>query len=282
LDSVLGLPITSVVFLTPFVACAQIVVGQTMRPQVVFAGGESSVVISLTNPSEQNVEAAFDVRVSQIAGAIAAPLGGPKPWKKAALQSSQSVIENLRISLPAVRVATRFRVEVLDGAMQSVGRLLVLGCPPDILKRLGDLGGERGPGLFDPGEVLAPAMRAAGASFVELERAEALADFAGQLVIAELSGKDAAPQEWRKAAGAAAKRGVAVILLLPADGVARTAGFMDLEGYVTIDASAAGRIAILQRAIPEPLATSAAAQFALVQLAEMLIRPPDATRTDAP
>jgi hypothetical protein len=71
------------------------------------------------------------------------------------------VLEDLPVTLPAVRSATRFRIECA-----GIGRLTVTALPEDALKRLA---GDEPVGVFDPDNKLKPALKAAGVEFADFE-----------------------------------------------------------------------------------------------------------------
>jgi hypothetical protein len=128
---------------------------------VVFAGAPQPVRVAIRNTADQSIETNATSRLFQLSATAAVPVGEAQPWKTLRLLPGQTALEDLPASLPAVRSPTRFRIEC-----PGIGRFTVTALPADALKRLA---GEDAVGIFDPGNTLKPAFKAAGVEFADFE-----------------------------------------------------------------------------------------------------------------
>ncbi len=141
-------------------AWADLEVVPAETPQVVFAGGPAKAALILRNPDGDRREQELSIRIFQLSSATAMPIGERQPWKKVQMLGGQTVIGSVPVTLPEIRAATFFRIEVSspDGV---VARLPILACPRDLLQRLAAFGGETPVGIYDPEARLKPLLHEA-------------------------------------------------------------------------------------------------------------------------
>jgi hypothetical protein len=147
--------------LWPVAAWAQLEFVADESPPIVFAGKAQQLRVAIRNSTDKEVTTDATYRLFQLSATVAVPVGDAQPWKKLHVLSKQTILEDLPVTLPAVRSATRFRVECA-----GIGRLTVTALPEDALKRLA---GDDLLGVFDPNDKLKPALKAAKVEFVDFE-----------------------------------------------------------------------------------------------------------------
>lgn len=184
-------------------------------PCVVFAEKPQKIPVTLHNSGMHSAKE-YRVRIFQRAAGIVAPMGSAQPWKRIELLEGQTAIEELSITLPAVREITRFDLLFFDESGQSLGNVNVVGCPMKWLSKIGDFAGGREVGLWDPEARLKPSLDAATVPTHPFESIDDVASFSGPLVICGLfaddnSLLDRAVDRMRELSS----RGVAVVILLP-------------------------------------------------------------------
>lgn len=156
--------VTILAVLWPVAVWAQLEFVPEESQPVVFAGKPQQVRVAIRNSTDKEITTDASYRLFQLTAATAVPLDDAQPWKKLRVLTKQTIIEELPVTLPAVRSATRFRIDCAD-----IGRLTVTALPEDTLKRLRELAGDEPLGVFDPDNKLKPALKAAGVEFVDFE-----------------------------------------------------------------------------------------------------------------
>ena len=205
------------------------------EPQIIFAGREQTVRVSFP---DKDGERSF--RLWQATAATLVPVGEPKT-----VPTTRTVVETLPVTVPEVRAATRFVIEV--GGVKTV----VLAVPADVLKGLSRLSDkdEQPLGVFDPDAKLRPALKQAGVEYVDFEAEPRDCRF----VIAWTKDEILPASVSRRV-----KAGMALVWVRPH----RLAG-------VLITRWEAGHVVVVP---PAPIET-AAMQFNLVRYAELALTP---------
>jgi hypothetical protein len=236
----------------------EIVVPDT--PQIVFAGTPAAAALKVRNPDPERREQEFSIRLVQLSSSIAMPIGETQPWKKIEVLAGQTVVESVPVTLPEVRAATSFRIEV-SAAGRVVARLPILGCPREMLKRLAEWGGETPVGVYDRDAKLKPMLQKAEIPFTDLEPGDDPAAYRGRVAILGPFASEAGA-DWKDLAGKLAGKGVAVVVLLP-----------QLRAFPFSEAVREGSVVVARGVRVDDLAGSAAQQLALLRLVELALTP---------
>jgi hypothetical protein len=150
--------------LWPLAATAQIQLVADSNTQAVFAGCTQTVKVVLRNPGDESVARDVEIRLFQLAAAGAVPIGDARLWKRINILPRQTVLENTTVTLPEVRAATGFGIELV-----GIGRVRVTAWPHDLLQRLKTLAGDVPLGVFDPDGQLKPPLKQASVTMADFE-----------------------------------------------------------------------------------------------------------------
>ena len=153
-----------VAVLWPLAATAQIELVSDAEPPAVFASQLQNLHITLRNAGDTLATNDVQILLYQLTSATSVPAGKARPWKRIEILPQQTVLETLPIEFPAVRSASRFRVE-----FSGIGSMEVLVYPGDLLKRLNALAGDQPLGIYDPEGQLKPLLKRAVVSSVDFE-----------------------------------------------------------------------------------------------------------------
>ena len=195
-------------------ASAQLVIVGGRTVPSVFAGEARPIEITLRNPTTQPVHADLRTRVYQTTTATAVQLY-ERPWKPLSVLPGQTVIEYAAFDFPAVKAATPFVVQWLEGTNKVIGTIEILAYPLDLLKALRPLAGEEPLGVFDPQNQLKPLLKAASVDYQDLEDT-GLEDHHGKLaIIGPFQSKAQMPEEVGNKIKKMAAKGVAVVWMQP-------------------------------------------------------------------
>ena len=148
----------------PLSAVAQIRLIEEPQSQTVFAGTGQTVCVELRNVGDALVEKDVELRLFQISVGSVVPIRASRPWKRIRMLPHQTILENVPVDFPAIRAASRFRIE-----LSGVGSMTVIAYPPDLLKRLDQLAGDLPLALFDPDRHLKPALKQANVHVADFE-----------------------------------------------------------------------------------------------------------------
>ena len=193
---------------------AQLQLLPDVQPQRVFAGGARTVAATWRNAGDSNVEIDIRTRLIQTSSATAVPLG-EVPWRKLEVLPRQTVLENVQLSVPAVKAETTFLIHWLDATNQVLGRTKVLAYPTNLLAELKPLAGDEPLGVFDPQNQLKPLLKNLKLEFAELENLD-LEDFSGRLaIIGPFSTRAQMRDGLANQIKTLAKKGVAIVWLQP-------------------------------------------------------------------
>jgi len=151
----------------PLAAGGELVWRPDAAPQQVFAGEAQPVKAVIRNRSGQRVAEPVYARLYQVSSATMAPLGKSWFWKRLELLPQQTVLEEIRVSFPQVRIGSSFRLFWLDERGTTLAHTDVWAYPHDLLRPLTSLAGGSPVGVFDPDRRLAPALREQQIEFVE-------------------------------------------------------------------------------------------------------------------
>ena len=156
----------------------------------------------------------------------------------------------------------RLRLEI------SRGRTDLLVYPPDWLKQLKTLAGEKPLGLRDPGDQLKPLLKQAKVEFEDLEKEGGLDAFHGRLAIAIFTSKEQVYSETREHFFARAKQDLALVWIQP---VERKPSAPVIPAHVT--RLGAGAVVIAEPSAIANLKDSALSQLNLLGFAELALNP---------
>jgi hypothetical protein len=193
---------------------AQLQVVPDSRPQAVFGGVNQNIFVQLRNVGGQSVESELRLVLLQTSMATAAR-SSEVSWKRLQVLPGQTALESIRLDFPPVRAETRFLLQWIADGRNVIGQTEVLVYPTNLLTQLKALAGDELLGLFDPADALKPLLRTQAVEFVDL--VEAGTDkFRGKLaVFGPFETKAQMRSSLRADVRALAKRGVAVVWLLP-------------------------------------------------------------------
>ena len=222
-----------------------------------FAGSDIAIKVRIENPGQAAIDGKLFTRLWQLSSATLVPLGEAMPWWDGRIEAGKSVDATARIALPAFRTATRLRLQLLAADGAPAGKLDVTAIPRDWLR--GEIAAlPAPPALYDPQGRLAPAFAKLGIEATILNETAEFARITSSLVILVF-------QSETEVLSAASQR-------LIARGV----------GVVWIQESQTpGESAMVRGIIPlgTDLATSAPAQFRLVQWMREALRRKQSHRT---
>lgn len=155
---------TLLVLLWPVVAFGQLELVSDAPPPAVFAGKAQVMRVAIRNPGAKTVELDATLRLFQATSGSVVPLGEARPWKKLQVLPKQTVLEDIPVTLPAVRAATRFRLDC-----PGLGRVMVTGYPEDLLKGLTGLAGGQPIAVVDPDNKLKSLLQQSKVEFADYE-----------------------------------------------------------------------------------------------------------------
>lgn len=150
------------------VAASELSLSLKDKRLAVFSGGVREIQLLLKNGGPaRSVE--LEYRVFQLAGAVAAPLGGRVAWKSLPLNAGQTVLETVSVSLPEVKAETRFAIKIFQAnGAGEIGAVTFLGYPTNLLAQLKEPLRSRDLALFDEKDLFAPALTKAGIQFTRV------------------------------------------------------------------------------------------------------------------
>jgi hypothetical protein len=167
----------------PLPAWCQLEILPAAVPQQVFSGPVRKLKIEFRNPTDKTVEITLSTRIYQAASATIMPMGEVQPWKTLAMLPRQTILENISLDFPDVRIATRFQVHWLDEKKTVTGWTEVIVYPDNLLKKLSTLAEEKPLGLLDPDKQIGPLLTREKVEFKVLENSLGVEEFQGRLVI---------------------------------------------------------------------------------------------------
>jgi hypothetical protein len=150
--------------LWPLTATAQIQLVPEADPPAVFAARPQNLRITLRNVGETTATSDVQTLLFQLSSATTLPIGKARPWKTIRILPGQTVLETLTLEFPAVRSASRFRVE-----LPGIGSMEVIVYPNDLLRRLNTLAGDQPLGVYDPDGQLKPLLKHAAIRMADFE-----------------------------------------------------------------------------------------------------------------
>lgn len=239
-------------------------------PQQVFAGGARPVEVRLRNAAAEPAHVEVRVQLLQLSSATAAVVGTPRVWKALTVQPSQTVVESAIVEIPAVWVATRFAVRWLDAGGRLLGVTELWAHPENLLDALKLLAGGQPVGLAEGKATLRPALAARGLAIAELKRGEDWQEFRGRLAFV-VAGPEVIQGELRLEPPllARAKEGLAVVWFQTPPTISPPA-----PPWAERLRVGRGTVLLVSASMLEGFDRSAAAQLALVRLAELALSPP--------
>ncbi len=193
---------------------AQLQVVPEHRPQALLGGINQNIAVQLRNIGGQAVESELRLVLLQTSMATAVR-SGALPWKKLLVLPGQTVLESATVPFPAVRAETRFLLQWIEGRSNVIGVTELIVYPTNLLTELQSLAGGVALGVFDPADELKPLLRGLKIEFQDLQ-VSGTDKFAGRLAIfGPFAAKSQMRAERREDIRAVAKRGAAVVWLLP-------------------------------------------------------------------
>ena len=214
-------------------------------PARVFAGAGRALPVLWRNTGDVAVAADVRMRLLQTSSATSTTIG-EWPWKKLQVLPGQTISDRAMLDFPEVKAETRFLVQWLavgsgtsfqpvhegdatknpaspSGAEQTgrmpvplLGTTEVLVYPTNLLAELKPLAGEDQPvGVFDPGNVLKPLLKAVGVEFEDLEDS-GVASFRGKLaIIGPFTSREQMPGDLAERIEKLARKSTGVVWLQP-------------------------------------------------------------------
>ncbi len=263
-----GTGIIPLICLLPVTVVAQLRVLSGTAPQRVFASQAQNIAVHFHNPASTPAVAELYTRLYQASSATAVPVAGAA-WKKLQVLPGQTVLESAALDFPAVKAETQFIVQWLEGTNHVLGTTSVLAYPPDLLKELKPLSGEKPLGVFDPQNQLKPLLKAARVEAQDLEEA-GLENYTGTLAII---GPFKSSGQMRESLAnrnvrALAQRGVTVVWIQPPP--EKPAGFK--PSFYTVPAGK-GVVVVVQADLVANPAGDPQAQLNLLRFCRLALHP---------
>jgi hypothetical protein len=252
---------------TELFAGGQIEVLPEAQPQCVFGDKAQSIAVRFYGRGEEIVTVDLLPRLLQASASTVAHVR-ELPGKRLTLLPGQTVLKVETLDLPAVRAESRFLIQWRNGGSNVIGQTEVLVYPTNLLTQLKSLAGDEPLGVFDPADALKPLLRTQAVEFVDL--VETGTDkFRGRLaVFGPFETKTQMRASLRDDIRALAKRGVAVLWLLPPPENARR-----LNHRSTVVREGGGVVVVPRPVLVAQLAERPEAQLNLLRLAEEALQP---------
>ena len=242
----------------------QLLPGQEMHR--VFAGEDRKINLIWHNAGDQTIVAKIRTRLYQTSSATAV-LVSEKPWKTIEILPGQTVLDSASLDFPAVNAKTRFLIQWLENTNRVIGVTEVQVYPTNLLAELKPLAENQSLGVFDPQDQLKPLLKNAGVGFVDLGETE-LEHFPGKLaIIGPFASKTQIPEGQAHRIKMLAKKGVAVVWLLPSDADEQ------LQPSFYLVPEGLGIVVVAQNALVADLATSPKSRWNLLRLCELALHP---------
>jgi len=250
----------------PALAPAQLQLVPTREPQAVFAGTARKILLVIHNAGRQTVETEIYTRLFQTTSATAVRLG-ESLWKKLQILPGQTVLESAQLNFPRVNAETKFFVQWLENTNRVIGVTQVQVYPTNLLEALQPLAENQSLGVFDPLDQLKPLLKNVEVDFVDLGNAE-LEHFPGKLaVIGPFASKSQVPDGLTKQIKILAKKGVAVVWILPPD------SSQELQPSFYLVPKGPGVVVVAQADMVSDLATKPESQLNLLYFCGLALHP---------
>lgn len=235
---------------------------------LVFAGPGRPIPVTFHNASDADLTLTLRTKLLQASSATTMPVGEPRTWKPLRVLAGQTVLETATLDYPAVKAPTRFIVQWLDGDDQVRGTTDVVVYPPNLLKNLQPLLGEKPLGLFDPQHQLKPLLTSAKVGYDDFQEA-GWETFAGRLaLIGPFADRTQVPLGLDTKVKALAGRGVAVVWMQPPSGP-----WPKLEPALYGVRLGPGQVVVVPAKTVSALPENPLSQLNLVRLAQWALRP---------
>jgi hypothetical protein len=192
-----------------------LLVVSTGEPPCVFAGTGLTFKVVWQNTGETAVSADVRMRLLQTTSATFTTIG-ERPWKKLQVFPGQTITECATLDLPEVKAETRFLIKWIEDTNRIFGTTELLVYPTNLLAELKPLAGTDQPvGVFDPGNVVKPLLRAVGAAIEDLEDS-GIAEFRGKLaLIGPFVSRERLTGDFAERIEKLARKGTGVVWLQP-------------------------------------------------------------------
>jgi hypothetical protein len=240
--------IVAIGLMLPVLASAQIEIVPDEQMPAVFAGRPQTIRMLFRNSSNETVETKVETRLRQLSAGTAMTVSNTQSWKRIRLLPQQTVVETYITTFSPVRAATKFEIEWI-----GIDRTPIMVYPPDLLKKLSYLAGEKPLAIFDPDNRLRSLTKQAGIEFTDYEMESADA----RLAIAWSNAKEL-PEFITKRV----KNGMAAVWIRSSASAAAYAVRLDTGIVVMASASSVS-----------PLADSPRAQLDLIKFCEFALEP---------
>ena len=103
--------------------------------QAVFGGRESVLRIELKNTTDREIEGPASFRIWQVTKGVAMPVGEVLEWKRVKILGGQTLLDELRVTLPRVQAGSHFVVKVRV-ANDLIGEAIVNAYPANLLRQV--------------------------------------------------------------------------------------------------------------------------------------------------
>jgi len=250
------------------VAKAQLQLLPDKESQCVFAGDARKITVVFRNPGSEPAKVDLRARLYQTATATAV-LTSECPWKELQVLAGQTVVESAPLVFPLVKAETPFLVQWMEGTHRVIGKTEALVYPTNLLAELKPLADENQPiGVFDPGNVLKPLLRAVGVEFEDLADS-GIASFHGKLaIIGPFTSREQMPGDLTERIEKLARKGIGVVWIQPPFGPHDKLK----PSFYTVP-SGTNVIVVAQSSLLANLAEQPQSQLRLLQLCRLALHP---------
>lgn len=187
------------------------------RPQSIFAGAARNISVIWHNPADKPVEEPIRTELYQTTSSTVVLLA-KADWKTLETLPQQTVLESAQLDFPAVKAETIFLVRWIASAENNtiLGQTEVRVYPTNLLAELKPLLRGGSIGVFDPQNELKPLLKCLPVKYEDLENTGPT-NYSGKLaVVGPFANRAQMPRNFAKEIKGLARRGVAVVWILPA------------------------------------------------------------------
>jgi hypothetical protein len=236
-------------------------------PWRVIGGQEQRLTLVWRNATAKPLRTPISTRVYQASSATTAPVQVTF-WKWLQIAPGQTILDSAIFEFPPVRGETPFLIQWIEGTNGVVGITEASVYPPDLLKELAALAGQKPIAVFDPAGELKPLLKKVNVPFSDIE----LSGFDNfEPILAVLGPFESKAQMREGLAGsvkAMARKGAAVVWLQPPPGP-----HDQLQPSYFSVPDGKGVIVVAQGLLVANLAEDPQSQLNLIHICRVALRP---------
>jgi hypothetical protein len=241
--------------------------------QCVFAGEARTISVAFHNAGTQEYANKVCAGIYQTSSATAV-LISKTPRKLLEVPAGETVLDSDALDFPSVKAETKFLIQWLENTNRVIGATEVRVFPTNLLEALRPLAENQSLGILDPQNELKPLLKGVGVDFVDLGHTE-LEHFPGKLaIVGPFESETQIPDGLVTRSKMLAKKGVAVVWIVPPDPVKK----LQPSFYLVPEGSAV--IVVAQTALVSDLPANPQSQLNLLQLCELALHPDFLTLPD--